>query len=154
MNLKTTTDFVLEQRKIYEGDFEDLADLYYRYANLLKQHLEKWMFVPCDGEWNVLEEPERWNDYLEFPESFDGNKEWYDFYAYQQAKERCLFEGFEILEHSYLPDDKSIVLDGIINVFWHNNITGWKLSTGVKTIEDLVKYNLQLTQTAIKQLGL
>src|SRR3989304_9981979 len=91
-----------------------------------KQPLELWMFIPCDEEGNVLEEKSIFNttdeDYIFNSDDFD---------KYQQAKERCLFEGFEFIESLKL-------INCNLNEF--------------KKIEDLVKYDLQLTKTAIKQL--
>jgi len=138
-------------------------DMHMKRVRFGKKPLAVWQFVPCGEDGNVLEEPERWNDYLEFPESFDGNKEWYEFYAYEQAKERCLFEGFEIVkdkykscqrEFIYLPNTKIQVWrkitfhTGEIQTFFFDYYEQFR------TIEDLVKYNLQLTKTVEKQIGL
>lgn len=94
-----------------------------------KQPLELWQFVPCDEDGNVLELPKVCicADLCLFCKK------------YQKAKERCLFNGFE----NYINQKNTVVLDNLI----------FKLEK-YKTIEDLVKYNLQLTPTAIKQLGL
>lgn len=99
-----------------------------------KQPLALWMFVPCkivDSVWVVLEEPTHyrrneigtiWND---------------DLKEYRQAKERCLFEGFEI--GVYPLDD----------LLMHRNEFGLPIKDlHRQTIEDLVKYNLELTATA------
>lgn len=58
------------------------------YSDFLKQLLELWMFVPCDDEGNVLVEP------LHI-ELYEGDTYDIDCDKYQQAKERCLFIGFE-----------------------------------------------------------
>ena len=81
------TDFVLQQ------DITDIKqrDSIVKYANFLRQPLNLGMFVPCDEDGNILKEPKRWEDYLQCPDSFDGNKEWYELYDYQQAKEKVLF---------------------------------------------------------------
>ena len=124
MKLISMTDFVLEQ---YEQCISSTGRTY-NYAMFLKQPLELWMFIPCDEEGNVLEEKSIFNttdeDYIFNSDDFD---------KYQQAKERCLFEGFEFIESLKL-------INCNLNEF--------------KKIEDLVKYDLQLTKTAIKQLGL
>lgn len=99
-----------------------------------KQPLEIWQFVPCklvDGVWFFLEEPQIFKE-LRMKE-------------FQQAKERCLFEGIEYIEskkegtYSFF----RIAELGVINYphFWKNF-----------TIEDLVKYNPKLTATAKKQI--
>lgn len=117
------------------------------YSKLLKQKLELWMFTPCklvDGVWVVLEEPKRWNEYLEFPESFDGNKEWYEFYEYEEAKDRVLFEGFSFDRDS---DDYYFLLkDGCyMNLISKNNPV---------TIESVINKDWELTKNAQKQIGL
>lgn len=58
------------------------------YVNLITQPLTKGMFVPCDEEGNVLEEPER-NNYLSVRAFTENLKQ------YQQAKDRVIFEGWE-----------------------------------------------------------
>ena len=119
MKLITMTDFVLEQRKTYEGDFKDLADLYFRYANFLKQPLELWMFVSCDEDCDILEEP---------IETIGGVEMYVK--RYQQAKERCLFEGLDL---------------GVANHHIRQE----------RKVEYLANFGiLELTKTAIKQLGL
>lgn len=142
--------FYANQLDYYEGQSNAMSYVI-SYANFLKQKLELWMFVPCkfvEGVWVVLEEPKRWNDFLQYPESFDGNKEWYELYEYQEAKDRVLFEGFEIKNH-----DKTIICqsENIISM-WKHLEEDWIL--GFDCIEDLVKYNLELTPTAQKQIGL
>lgn len=123
------TDFVLQRRLfITSNDISesDLLAQIFLYAKFLKQPLELWMFVPFDDEGNVLEEPEE-ND---LNGSFLKMQINYDKEVkWEIAKERCLFEGFE----------ESKVKD--IMKFADN-------------IEDISKFNLQLTETAIKQLGL
>jgi hypothetical protein len=87
-NLISMTDFVLEVEKnsytktekynIIEWQTKcDSFDKIINYAKFLKQPLELWMFVPCDSEDNVLEEPI--SHQLE---------------TYEKAKERCLFHGY------------------------------------------------------------
>jgi len=93
-----------------------------------KQPLEPWQFVPCklvDGVWAVLEEKKPFQD---------------NYHEFVEAKERCLFEGFKSYKKEF------VFLPGIIEI-------DGEFCDG-KTIEDLVKYNLQLTQTAQKQIGL
>ena len=120
------TDFVLEQKKL---KIMRLAKLHRieKYANFLKQPLELWMFVPCNENGNVFEEPiyfELWQKYGSFTQH--GEKIVPECIKYQQAKERCLFEN---------------EFNDLHNIFLLNDIC---------TIEYLVKYNLQLTQTVIK----
>jgi len=122
-NLISMVDFVIEQDKINKIGWNNYVNLV-SYANLLKQPLELWMFVPCDEDGNVLAEP---------PKNVDiNNVDWQ--IEYQQAKERCLFE-------------KSKYGMGTIK----------EILKCSKIIEDLItcsKLYLQLTQTALKLIGL
>ena len=132
------TSFVLENAKqpYVEGTkYKDLVN----YAKFLKQPLKLEMFVPCDEEGNVLEEPKRWKDYLQYPDSFDGNKEWDELYDYQQAKEKVLFEGFEIFKGTiYMCSVPMLKVKDLYQT----------------TIEDLIYYEPILTENAVKQIEL
>lgn len=138
--LKSMTDFVLNQKQsesFNEKTFinEALISLekIRNYANFLKRPLKLEMFVPCDEYGNVLKEPKRWEDYLQYPDSFDGNKEWYELYDYQQAKEKVLFV--------FKPHFD-------ISVIKHHILQGMN-------IEYLANFGeLELTENAIKQIGL
>lgn len=97
-----------------------------------EQPLELWMFVPCkfvDGVWVVLEEPKEYNLFKQgvCNDFLKANicKE------YQQAKERCLFEGITEIESDYIISSSD------------NN-----------TIEDITAYNFTLTASAQKQIEL
>jgi hypothetical protein len=159
MKLQSTTNFVLEQNIRHSGEYTGieaenlLATLYsniVRHANFLKQPLTLSMFVPCDDDGNVLEKPNHL-DYkaknnfneLVFISQPKQNQYHSDYDKYQKAKELCLFEGciaekkgihYFIMKEDALP----------VWVSWNES----------KTIEDLVPNNLNLTQTAVKQLNL
>lgn len=138
MKLISMTDFVLDQNHKW---FHERYYFIEKYANFLKQPLELGMFVPCiDNE--------------VFNYSKHGNKE-----QYQQAKEACIFEGFEI---KYEDDFKTVCSYLNFNV-----CIGYKKSylgvikneriyhrDSIKNIEEIVKYDLYLTQTVIKKIGL
>lgn len=127
--LISMTDFVLEQQK----EHLSLRDFNIKnYAKFLKQPLELWMFVPCDEDGNVLELPTKENSL----NTIDHESKMMD---YREAKERCLFEGFSYDGFKYVER-----LNYCINI---KNIERM-------TIEELVKRNLQLTKTALKQIGL
>ena len=113
------------------------------YAEFLKQPLKLEMFVPCDEEGNVLEEPKITNiqdanfdiDYLE---------------KYNNAKEKVLFEGFEYIKDfrtvrgEYIPTLKKE--DFEIDIEWGSfYVCDLKR---VETIKDLTPYNLTLTKNA------
>jgi len=86
--LISMTDFVLTDKYTSTG--------HKMYAEFLKQSLTLGMFVPCDLDGNVLEEPKR--DFEEDEVSERGRCEdafYEDNNDYQEAKERVLFKGFE-----------------------------------------------------------
>jgi len=136
MKLISMTDFVLKQNKILNKyinyDKGCLFEIIIYYANFLKQPLELWMFVPCDEDGNVLELSKH---------LFAGIES----INYQQAKERCLFEGFNFLEKN----------EKLFHVENKKEVFGVGYKNGIfKTIEDLVKYDIELTKTAEKLIGL
>jgi len=133
MKLISMTDFVLSQTTpdwLELCEFEENSYKVYNYAKFLKQHLELWMFVPCDEDGNILNE-------------FDCLVNIYMHTKWFEAKQRCLFEGFEICKISQ--NQKCVV-----NKKFHLDYNFKQFIN----IEDLVKYDLQLTKTAINQLGL
>ena len=95
-----------------------------KYDSFLEQPLTLGMFIPCDDDGNFLEEPKH--------EPFQDRQKFDDkCIEYQQVKERVLFEGFQNKKQPFFP-------------FSFEN----------RTIEDLIRYDLTLTKSAIKQLGL
>jgi len=155
-NLIGMVAFVLERNKAEESCREDFVKCV-RYANFLKQPLTLGMFVPAklvDGVWVVLEEPKCYGK--KYTEDI-AEEELILHEEFVQAKERCLFDGFEVVEtpHYNTEMPKSICIYEFLHVFWwHKNQDKWELSKEISTIEDLVKYNLELTPTAQKQIGL
>lgn len=147
MKLISMTDFVLDKAKedFNNGEYPEFnfRDLVWNYADFLKQPLTLGMFVPCDEEGNVLEELKYCCDGNHcgcngMPVNVCSKKE---IDNYQKAKERVLFDGFEIDENNILMLKDCISLD--INSF--NNI------------EELITYGntqLTLTENAIKQIGI
>jgi len=143
-NLISMRDFVLNiyKTKSPESGFYPII----RYAEFLSLKLEIWMFVPCklvDGVWVVLKKTiiEKY----QFGENEIGSYE-IPSLEYEQAKERCLFEGFEFVKELKNEINSDIKY---YRFLWNGNY--FNLTFG-KIIEDLVKYNLQLTQTALKQI--
>jgi hypothetical protein len=139
------TDFVVEMR---ENKVKDNIERFWaceRYAKFLKQPLELWMFVPCDDNGNVLEKPKNliWqkDDVCIMANGVIINNNEY-INILHKAKERCLFEGFEFEKQK---DYYIITLNG--NGLW----VSWNKS---KKIENLIEFNLQLTPTALKEIGL
>jgi hypothetical protein len=159
-NLLSNTAFgdYLETLDISNSAYRMLRSNFDRF---LKQVLEIWMFVPCkfvDGVWVVLEEPNR-EDYMH--KNKLGDESWNSEYdlckykertqEYKEAKERVLFGGFEIHNFngrvSFCNEQKEFFLTYLID---HNEFIGhsWR------TAESVSHYNLTLTATAKKQIGL
>ena len=132
--LKSMVEFVKDTGKtsIEDRSEWDTWKMLYDYANFLSQKLELWMFVPCDENGNVLEYKEPYEDGTNI--------------QYQQAKDRVLFEGFEVEidkhERIFLNNEKSqTVFIGL----------GWTFEN--ENIESLIEYKPTLTATALKQIG-
>ena len=139
MKLISMTDFVLGTESDLDkynpiGLGYDIQKRYgniIKYANFLKQPLTLGMFVPCDEDGNVLEEPEsyglpvdRHNQGCHITEEHD---------KYYEAKERVLFE--------YKPQFD-------IGVIRHH-------ISQKRTVEYLANFGeLILTKSAIKQIGI
>ena len=147
--LKSMVDFVLQQ---------DITDIKQRnsivnYAKFLKQTLNLGMFVPCDENGNpiILD-----TEHKECPISWSID----EIEKYKQAKEKVLFEGFDLNQKD---------LSKLENIFCltkeYFQITFFTKEKGcfidnlktnktyeIKTIEDLIEYDLQLTENAIKQI--
>jgi len=153
MKLISMTDFVLEQYKLFIEDkisSFDFRDKVWRYANFLKTPLTIGQFAPCDLEGNVLEKPPFLNSENDIQN---------DCQNWEEAQSRVLFEGFEV---EFKDDFKlAITFESCTICFGTKRIYLGKTKENriynagiIETIEDLVKYNPQLTQTAINQLKL
>lgn len=138
MELISMTDFVLQFEKPV-GYYEDQSDFLHcqveymgkvmNYALFLKQPLKLEMFVTCDDEGNVLEEPKEKNYNLG-----DIHAGYFteDMEKYNNSKEKVLFEGWE-------KRIKNIEL-------FKDNFDYYKV------IENVIHWDLTLTQNAIKQI--
>ena len=149
MKLTTMTDFVLNQEIPTYLQKEEFEEAYYKlhnYANFLKRLDEIWMFVPCDENGNVLEEPDqeslKYDDIQGQDCIFNDSLYYNDLGNYQQAKERCLFNDCKLNSESeyyyYL-----ITKEGT-TFFIHKKIN--------LNIEYYIKYNLELTETALNEI--
>ena len=127
MKLISMTFFVLQR------DITDIKqrDSIVKYANFLKLPLKLEMFVPCDEDGNVLEEPKIEAEYVD-----ERTTQIFAQYQYDldKAKEKVLFEGIPIAQAKWL-----------VNTF--------------STIESLSDISntitpIYLTESAIKQIGL
>lgn len=154
MKLISMTDFVLDEIKSMveesKGHIPSAEKKYIRltslYAKFLKQPLTLGMFVPCDEDGNIIEEP-----------MYDpANAQYYEshLYAYHNAKDRVLFEGFYIQTNFSKKENKTYryVRNKFPHVFSIEQLernTVESLLTGYKKHLSII-----LTQSAIKQIGL
>ena len=127
---------------------ENALSWIYNYATFLKQPLKLEMFVPCDEDGDILEEPEDYEQRL--PNMMTEYND--EIYRYEQAKEKVLFEGFKIYDYKlnvffYLGRKKTLSYDKKRKDF----ITIGFLP---ETVEDLIHIQPILTESAIKQIGL
>lgn len=148
--LHPMTDFVLAQEESStldksQIDFydEELGKLQVirSYAKFLKQPLTLSMFVPCDEEGNILEEPER----IHFSTQFDFKAE-LDVFA--EAKERCLFEGINSV---WVEHGEFKIQFGSVKEDWHEYVC---TNAGKNpTIEFMAAtQGVYLTETALKHI--
>ena len=112
------------------------------FDEFLEQPLKLERFIPCDDEGDVLEVPTNYEMRL-----LNMMTEYNDeVYTYYQAKVKVLFEGIEF------------ITNGGVNFLTIKEDTFDFFDFNVKfknlTIEDLIQYNLQLTENAVKQIGL
>jgi len=136
MKLISMTDFVLEENKQLKNApdaYEQYCNIV-NYANFLKQPLKYWMFIPCDEDSNFLQELKPYQD---------------NYFKYEKAKERCLFDGFEFQDANEDNPMPYIYLGEEVTLYpevWEDN----------HTIEDLLYWKefIILSKTAIKQIGL
>jgi len=120
------------------------------YTKFILQLLNVGMFVPAklvNGVWIVLEPCGCLSD------KGCCKKE----HEYQEALKKVIFKGF-IIEQTYNSDDEpcEIVISrsGLnLFIFTKNNLD-WFNYSNYKTIEDLIRYNIELNESIIKKLKL
>ena len=111
-----------------------------KYAHFLNQPLTLGMFVPCDEDGNVLEEPEKWSESWSFEKKSKVSKKNEN---YIKAKERVIFEGFTGCD--YVENNMVYFKRGRFDSKrWCLISNMMKCQSGnFKTIKDLVKINYQ-----------
>lgn len=143
------TDYVLKQYDYLTCDeaSPNFVKKVVNYAYFLKQPLKLEMFFPFDNDGNFLEEP---NDYF-----YEGTESDYS-KKYKQSLSKVLFKGF-VIENGYIQANRDILYlsnqDGLgiaSKNESHDKFFIWDV--GFKTIEDLIPYNIQLTDVAIKHI--
>ena len=141
------TDFVLQIDKLRPCDLgQDFSSwnlskliTIKNYAKFIKQPLKLEMFVPCDDEGNILEEPQMIERKVAFDEvDYDYNEE--EVIVYKKAKEKVLFEGFEPYEDYECAKYEDVYIDE-------------EVCDGKFTVEDLIKdtgkTKIKLSQTTL-----
>ena len=135
--------FVLQQANY--TDVSNISEKYatiWNYANFLKKPLKLGMFVPCDENGNILDPS-------------DVFKSCEKGFLYGKAKERVLFKYFKVVEYS--DNTIEIVSDTAPNfIIPFKKLSNKDWEQRYNHIEDLLKsiIEIQLTETAIKQIGL
>lgn len=132
MKLISMTDFVIQQRS--ELMFKELGKACCKYADFLKQPLRLEMFVPCDENGNVLEIP-KWGILTE-PRILGKLN-----IQYQKAKEKVLFEGFEM-------HDNEVINDELERSFFIQDLEFFT----IEELEIMSQKKPSLTPIAIKQI--
>ena len=136
-------DFVLK----YHPTREQIVN----YAKFIDIPLKLENFIVCDEEGDILEEPTNYEKRL--PNMMTEYND--EVYTYYQAKEKVLFEGFELVRFIDKENPCYVVSNGENEVTFHIGL--YNFSKGVnfaKTIEDLIHIQPILTESAIKQIGL
>lgn len=133
--LISMTNFILSDKVKSALEYEESYKMIRSYANFLKQPLKLEMFVPCDEDGDILHEPEDYEQRL--PNMMTEYND--EIYRYKQAKEKVLFEGFEIFKGTiYMCSVPILKVKDLYQT----------------TIECLIHYEPILTENAVKQIGL
>jgi len=140
--LQSSLQFGETLKSVSDSDYRRLRD---NYDALLKQPLQLGFFVPCDENGNVLDPSDA------FRSCEKG-------FVYSKAKERVLFNGFVFEESQKEALKNNTQLSVSIyteNSFYitHRLNGKWHTWFGLKTVEDLIKCKIELSKTAIKQIG-
>ena len=155
MKLISMTFFVLQR------DITDIKqrDSIVKYANFLKLPLKLEMFVPCDEDGNVLEEPKIEEEYVD-----ERTTQIFAQYQYDldKAKEKVLFEEFNLNQKDFSKLESIFCLTKeCFQITFFTKEKGCfmdNLKTNktyeIKTIEDLIQFELELSESAIKQIVL
>lgn len=151
MKLISMTDFVLHESFGVGNEIIDKGIFYNKcrdYANFLKQPLTLGMFVPCDEGGNVLEQP---CDVM----NTDGCRDC-ACRVYKKSKEKVLFENVEKYRFTSLSGEGVVQFGTRVNFIFKPLIETRNgiVKVFVNDINGLTDYDLELTQNAIKQLGL
>lgn len=150
--LISMVDFVLSKSNLWVKDESKYSDLNFiksvcRYAEFLSLPLKLGFFIPCDENGVPIVEPNS-DNYIsnEYPTGENG-KYWSDLEQYQQARDRVLFEGFELVkEYENAWTFRKDGLDYEFNIF--------KDCTIEELQQNFLGDEITLTASAIKQFEL
>ena len=148
------TDFVLKRvntplagqqvSSVRHHELEKYRQIF-KYANFLNQPLKLEMFVPCDEDGNIIQEPKKEN-YTDST-GFVNNAYFIETNDCQKAKEKVIFEGFVAKitnkELEIKSNNNTLYFDVERNQFYYQEILYWQ---PVKIIEDLIPYNLKINE--------
>lgn len=152
MKLIPLSEYVLQEEKTLDNILNEnlptikIAESYDRivnYTKFLRQPLTLSMFVPVDENGNVLTEPD--SDNYE-----DGIVYYEKLNKYVEAKEKVLFEGFEVGYDGASIISVDPVSEDLPRLSFDKNDGDCR---PYKTVEDLVQYGLPLTPSALKLIG-
>lgn len=143
--------------RIDQMQSEDDCDIYWRlskiveYKDFVKLDLNISFFVPAievNGKWEVLEKP-KFDDRRDWDEA-DRQEEEKE--QYKKAKDNVLFEGFD---YSTSRDeyDFDMTISNEVSIVWDKNDIIYP-NRSLKTIQDLVEYNVELTEQGLIKSGL
>lgn len=135
MKIISMTDFVIHSYN--EFPKEKFEESVIQYAKFLKQPLTLSMFVPCDEKQNPLDEPQMREERNSFDE-VDMDYDAQELHDYIKAKEKVMFKGF-YKEYNAIRSSRG----GYLNENIYNH-----------TVQLLVSADVELTESAIKKLGL
>ena len=169
MKLISISDLVLEHFELLENIPTQEEAIRHintvkRYAEFLKQSLKLEMFVPCDEDGNIMEEPKKTNYQVDVNTKCSGWKYLYDsndkligyyddrkwkedFVKFKQAKEKVLFKGFKIDKNGYLVHNNDISIGRFIS---YEEGVEFLFRNNMKNIEDLVDFGFFLNENTIK----
>ena len=141
----------LTSSKCFGKTLKDKTDSEYRrlrdnFDYFIEQPLTLGMFVPCDEEGIILSEC----TYLYDVYKNLSNDEKRDYKLrcenYQQAKERILFKGFYSTDENTVSNGEiEIIFGNLITLMIHRNHGSEGITKEKMFIEDLVDYNLTIT---------
>ena len=144
------TDFVLDINNLVKKKYDQFTyehngqklRLIEKYANFLKQPLTLGMFVPCDADGNVLEEPEHFFAWCQSDHYFNASESaTHQCSEFKKAQSKVLFNGFNSELYS-----KTCKIMFFNNFFMAASVGIRRLNRNrVNIIMDLVPYNIDLS---------